>query len=57
MGTIGAGWSDGYGSAYTDEISYPTIDNVNYSYVLILSINPDASVDDAQFTGAKIDFS
>ena len=56
MGNTIAGWSDGYGSAYTYEISYHTIDNVNYSYVLMLIIDPDASVDDVQFTGAKIEF-
>lgn len=51
-----ANWSDGYGSRYDDIITSAVIDNVNYSYLISLHINPNNSVDDVGYTGGKIDF-
>ena len=56
MAAVNALWTDGNNSAYDDSISFATINNNNYAYVLELEIYPNDSVDDIKFYGAKIDF-
>ena len=56
MSTISAAWTDGAGSAYDNSISYATIDNVSYSYVLQLVLNPVRDVSIVSFYSAMIDF-
>ena len=46
----------GYQSDYDDTIDDPEVDNENYDYGLRLNIDPDATVGDSYFTGAKIDW-
>ena len=57
MAYVGADWTDGEGSGYDDTVDYAVIDNENYYYHLLLTIDPDASVDDCYFYNAKIEWS
>jgi len=56
MCNFSANWTDGYGSREENSIDYATIDNENYGYSIVISINPDAAVGDTFFTGAVIEF-
>jgi hypothetical protein len=56
MASIDAGWTSGYSSGFDDTISSPIIDNDNYQYSLRLTLDPNDSVLDVMFTGAKIEF-
>lgn len=56
MALAQANWTDGYNSIYDDTIASALIDNENYSYSLELQLNPNDSVNDVRFTGAKIAF-
>lgn len=49
-------WTDGYGSISTEAISNATVDNTAYSYFILLSINPNDSVEDVKFTGLEVAF-
>ncbi len=56
MATVTAGWTTGASSGYDDSISNSVIDNSNYSYGLHLILDPNDSIDDVKFFGAKIEF-
>jgi len=56
MCNFSANWTDGYGSREENSIDYATIDNENYGYSIVISINPDAAVDDTFSTGVVIEF-
>lgn len=56
MATVVANWIDGYNSSYDDSIVYAVIDNVDYSYLLQCSIEPNDNVLDVRLVGAMIDF-
>jgi len=56
MVAITADWADGNGSKEDTVIGNPIIDNVNYSYNLPLYLDPNDSVNDVKFFGAKIEF-
>lgn len=56
MAVISADWADGYGSVYTETIAMPVIDNVNYSYGIMLLVSPNDAVSDIKLTGVKFDF-
>jgi len=56
MALIKADWTDGASSKYEDTIEYATIDNVNYTYLLWLKLNPNDSVNDVKFYAATIEF-
>lgn len=45
-----ADWTDGYGSIEGTTFNYPVIDNVNYTYVLMVEIDANDAVTDAWFT-------
>lgn len=55
MAEVVADWTSGSSSGYDDTISYATIDNVNYTYGLILRLDPNDAVSDVNFTGVKIE--
>ena len=56
MASVVADWTTGYDSGYVDYINFATIDNNNYSYDLIVVLNPNDNVADVKFSGAMIDF-
>ncbi|MBA7494449.1 hypothetical protein ES702_05025 [subsurface metagenome] len=51
-----ANWIDEWNSIEDTTIIVPTIDNVNYSYVFILALDPDVSVLNVRLNSAKIEF-
>ena len=57
MAQVTAGWTDGAGSGETTTITQYTIDNVNYTYDLQVELDPNDSILDVRFTGAKIEWS
>ena len=56
MAMLMADWVLGWSSIYEDNISYATVDNENYQYVLEVGLDPNDNIGDVRFTGAKIEF-
>ena len=56
MAIITADWTDGWGSKSTTAITYPVIDNNNYTYGFQLNIDPQAIVEDLMFSGVIVDW-
>lgn len=56
MAQISADWTDGYNNKSSTEILNAVVDNDIYCYALILTLDPNDSVDDVRFTGARIDW-
>jgi len=56
MSSVTADWGGAYGSLTDSTIANPIVDNVNYQYVLQLTLDPNTAVTDVQFTGATITF-
>jgi len=56
LASVVGDWSTGSSSKYDDSISFATIDNTSYSYMIILYLDPNDSVNDVYLYGVKIDF-
>uniref|UniRef100_A0A6H1ZQ68 Uncharacterized protein n=1 Tax=viral metagenome TaxID=1070528 RepID=A0A6H1ZQ68_9ZZZZ len=56
MAFVTANWTTGASSGSDSTINSPIVDTDNYTYCLILTLDPNDSVEDVRFTGAKIDF-
>lgn len=56
MGDVNADWIVGDGSGSDSPMALPTVDNVNYSYILSLVLDPNDSVNDVKFFGGTLDF-
>lgn len=57
MASVIANWIGGYSHLSDSTITAPIIDNVNYQYVLYLSLDPSIAVLEVRFSGATITFS
>lgn len=56
MGFISADWTTGWSSSYDNTINYSVIDNTQFSYFMLIALNPNNSVWDVRFSAIIIEF-